>query len=117
MSYLLFRVGGGWVDGRIKVEIRLTSALVWVELRLSLAIRKTKNDLRTKKQILNDMSPLTLGGWPLQRALKVWDNLWTKIQAEKGPPPKNWKNECVLKWLLGKIQFFKPILLLLLLFF
>ena len=42
-------------------------------------------------------------------SLEVWATLRTKIQAEKGPPhPKIEKNKCVLNWLLGKIQCFKP---------
>ena len=42
-------------------------------------------------------------------SFEVWATLRTKIQAEKGPPhPKIEKNKCVLNWLLGKIQCFKP---------
>ena len=42
-------------------------------------------------------------------SFEVWATLPTKIQAEKGPPhPKIEKNKCVLNWLLGKIQCFKP---------
>ena len=40
---------------------------------------------------------------------EVWATLRTEIQAEKGPPhPKIEKNTSVFNWLLGKIQFFKP---------
>ena len=46
-------------------------------------------------------------------SFEVWATLRTKIQAEKGPPhPKIEKNKCVLKWFLGKIQCFKPMLLI-----
>ena len=34
-------------------------------------MKKTKNDLIAMKQILYDIGPLTLGRWPLKRALKV----------------------------------------------
>ena len=61
------------------------------------------------KRILYDMSPLTLVRWLLQ-SFEVWATLQTKIQAEKGPPhhPKIENKKCVLNWLLGKIQCFKP---------
>ena len=43
---------------------------------------------------------------------EVRATLRTEIQAEKGPPqPKIEKNKCVLIWLLGKIQCFKPMFL------
>ena len=45
---------------------------------------------------------------------EVWATLRTEIQAEKGQPhPKIEKNKCVLNWLLGKIQCFKPMFLFL----
>ena len=54
-------------------------------------IKKMKIDLLAMKQILYDMGPLTLVRRPLERALKVWHTLRTKIQAKKGPPTQKLK--------------------------
>ena len=54
-----------------------------------------KSDLRAMKQILYDMGPQMVS----LQSFKGLHTLPIRIQAEKGPPPKNWKNKRVLKWL------------------
>ena len=62
------------------------------------------------KRILYDMGPLTLVRWLLQRALKFEPPFGPRSKLKRVPPTKKMgKNKCALKWLLCKIQCFKPI--------
>ena len=63
-----------------------------------------KNDAWHQTNPVWYRSPLRIVRWPLQRA-----TLQTRIQAREGPSTQNWNNKFVLKWVLGKIQCFKPV--------
>ena len=72
--------------------------------------KQNKKDLRVMKGILYDMGPLTLVRWLLQRALKFGPPFGPRSKLRRVPPhPEIEKNKCVLNWLLGKIQCFKPL--------
>ena len=63
------------------------------------------------KRNLYDIGVLTPVRWLLQRAFKFEPPFGPGSELKRAPPPKNWtKNKCVLKWLLCKIQSFRPIL-------
>ena len=61
------------------------------------------------KQILYDMGLLILVRWLLQRVLSLSHPSDQDLSWKGSPHPKIEKNRCVLKWLLCKIQCFKPI--------
>ena len=106
---------GASIISNVGLSVGLCVVIFWAVCVWKLSIFATRqgeivvtqiNDLRAMKRILYDMGPLTLVRWPLYRALKVWQTLRTRIQAEKGLP----NNKCVLKWSIAKIQCLRPCL-------
>ena len=50
---------------------------------------------------------------PFCKRVKYETSFRPGSKLERVPPPKNWKSKCVFRWLIGIIQHFEPMLLLL----